>query len=39
MNKKQIIQWYKENTRKSPQCKHYINSDKHGDGWKYCSQC
>lgn len=38
--KDEVIEWYKENTGKSPDCPHYINSDKYNpDGWKFCTQC
>ena len=35
------VEWYRKNTNKSPNCPHYINSDKeyNPDGWKFCTQC
>lgn len=38
--KGEVIEWYKKNTGKSPDCPHYINSGKYNpDGWKFCTQC
>jgi hypothetical protein len=40
LQKLEDIKWYKDNTGKSPDCPHYINSDPYNpDGWKYCTQC